>query len=360
MTFNSGETEKTFEVMAVDDEIDDDDESITLTFGTLPDGVEAGSPATATVALADNDVPVVTVSFDQVTYETTEGGSAAMVIVTLNTYPERTVAIPLIVMPENGATEDDYSGVPQSITFTGGETRKTFEVMAVDDEIDDDDESIKLSFGTLPHRVNPGSSATVALADNDDPVVTVSFGQARYRAAEGGRAATVRVSLSADPERTVTIPLTATPANRATDADYSGVPQSITFTSGETNKTFEITATDDDIDDDDESIALSFGTLSDRVEAGSPATTTVALIDNDDPIVAVSFDQSTYETTEGGSTAMVIVSLSADPERTVEIPLIAMPANGATDADYSGVPQSITFNIGETEKDHRHRRYYRR
>ena len=126
-------------------------------------------------------------------------------------------------------------------------TRKTFEIVAVDDEIDDDDESITLSFGTLSHRVNPGSLATVALADNDDPVVTVSFGQAHYRAAEGGRAATVRVSLSADPERTVTIPLTATPENGATDADYSGVPESITFTNGETEKTFEITATDDDI-----------------------------------------------------------------------------------------------------------------
>ena len=99
----------------------------------------------------------------------------------------------------------------------------------------------------------------------------------------------------------------------------------------------KITATDDTIDDDNETMTLTFGILPHRVNPGNLTTAMVSLIDNDDPIVAVSFDQSTYETTEGGSTAMVIVSLSADPERTVAIPLIATPANGATDADYSGV-----------------------
>ena len=102
------------------------------------------------------------------------------------------------------------------------------------------------------------------------------------------------------------------------------MPQSITFNSGETNKTFVITATDDSVDDDNESVTLTFGMLSDRVEAGNPATTTVALIDNDVPLVSVSFDQVTYEATEGGSAAMVIVTLSTYPERTVAIPLMVI------------------------------------
>ena len=352
ITFTSGETEKIFEVMAVDDEIDDDDETIELTFGTLPDDVEAGSLATATVSLADNDVSVVTVSFGQARYIAAEGGTAATIMVRLSADPQRTVAIPLMVTPANGATEADYSGVPERVIFDSGETEKTFAVVAVDDDIDDDDETVALSFGILPHRVNAGnlSTTTVSLADNDVPIVTVSFNQARYRAAEGGNTATVRVSLSADPKREVVIPLTVTPANGATQADYSGVPQSITFNSGETRKTFEITATDDSVDDDGETVALSFGALPDGVEAGSPATSTVSLVDNDVPVVSVSFGQARYRAAEGGSTAIVRVSLSADPEREVTIPLTAT-ANRATDADYSGVPQSVTFTSGETEKN---------
>ena len=123
------------------------------------------------------------------------------------------------------------------------------------------------------------------------------------------------------------------------------------FNNNQKKKTFEVVAVDDDIDDDDESIALSFGTLPHKVRTRRPSTTTVSLIDNDDPIVEVSFEQTSYETTEGGSTVLMVrVSLSADPERTVAIPLIATPENGATDADYSGVPEHVTFNRGETEK----------
>ena len=47
---------------------------------------------------------------------------------------------------------------------------------------------------------------------------------------------------------------------------------------------------------------------------------------------------------------MVTVNLSADPERTVVIPLTAMNhrQEGADAADYTGVPNEVTFNSGET------------
>ena len=70
--------------------------------------------------------------------------------------------------------------------------------------------------------------------------VTVSFGAAAYTAAEGG-SVTVTVELSADPERSVTIPLTVANQGRATSADYSGVPPNVAFTSGERSKTFTFT-----------------------------------------------------------------------------------------------------------------------
>ena len=54
---------------------------------------------------------------------------------------------------------------------------------------------------------------------------------------------TVTVTLSADPERTVTIPITKTDQDGASSADYSGVPASVTFNSGDTEKTFTFTAT---------------------------------------------------------------------------------------------------------------------
>ena len=84
-------------------------------------------------------------------------------------------------------------------------------------------------------------------------------------------------------------------------------------------------AIDDTVDDDDERVELSFdlATLQqtdERVLAGDTTDTVVAIIDDDDPIVRVSFAQSSYEVDEGG-TVTVTVKLDADPERTVVIPI---------------------------------------
>ena len=119
------------------------------------------------------------------------------------------------------------------------------------------------------------------------PAVTVSFGQSAYTVAEGS-SRTVTVELSADPERTVVIPIETTDQGGATAADYSGVPGSVTFTSGDTSRTFTFEATQDEVDDDDESVRLSFGaSLPADVTAGTPGTSIVTITDDDVPAVTV-------------------------------------------------------------------------
>ena len=116
--------------------------------------------------------------------------------------------------------------------------------------------------------------------------VTVSFGQAAYTATEGGAAAPVTVTLSADPVRAVTVALTAVGAGGATAGDWSLAPTSVAFSSGETSKTVTVTAVDDAVDDDGESVRLGFAGLPEGVSPGSRPTATVSLVDNDDPAVA--------------------------------------------------------------------------
>ena len=44
------------------------------------------------------------------------------------------------------------------------------------------------------------------------------------------------------------------------------------------------------------------------------------------------------------------VTLSADPEREVTVQLTHDPQGNTGSADYSGVPESLVFQIGDTEK----------
>ena len=83
---------------------------------------------------------------------------------------------------------------------------------------------------------------------------------------------------------------------------------------------------------------------------GTTDETTVTIGDDDDPRVTVGFGAYTYEIAEG-STRVFIVALNGDPERTISVPVvIAANQGGATSADYSGVPTSVTFNAGQTSR----------
>ena len=87
------------------------------------------------------------------------------------------------------------------MVFGPVETEKTITFTATQDTEDDDDESVKLAFGsTLPDRVSLGTNgeATIIIEDNDDPAVEVSFEENSYAVPEGG-ATTIVVTLSVNP-----------------------------------------------------------------------------------------------------------------------------------------------------------------
>ena len=206
--------------------------------------MSAGNTDEAVVTITDDDVPSVTANFEQATYTVAEGSSVT-VKVTLDADPERSVTIPLRTANQGGASDSDYSGVPASVTFNSGETEKTFIFRAVEDNLEDRGESVKLSFGILPDRVTAGTTdeATVNISNSiAQNSLTVTFDYSEQVLSEGGTA-TVKVRLSIAPGSDVTIPLTKTEQDGATSADYSGVPASVTFASEETEQSFDFMAT---------------------------------------------------------------------------------------------------------------------
>ena len=105
------------------------------------------------------------VSFGSGTYTAAEGDSVT-VTVNLSAAPTSAVTIPITADNQGGASNSDYS-VPTSVTFATTDTSKTFTFTATDDADNDRGESVLLSFGTLPVRVNAGTpiTSTVSIAD---------------------------------------------------------------------------------------------------------------------------------------------------------------------------------------------------
>ena len=365
VTFESGETRQTFSFTATDDAVDDDGEHVRLEFGSMPDlRVMPGNADTATVAIGDNDVPEVEVSFGAATYTASEGGTAA-VTVTLSEDPKRTLEIPITTTNQGETGDTDYS-VPSSVTFRSGETSRTLVFTAASDAVDDDGESVRLGFGTLPDRVTGGATQETTVSITEDSLLTVSFGATAYSAVEGGEAV-VTVRLSEDPKQTVTVPITVTNLGGAGASDYSGVPGSVTFNSGDTLQTFTISAKADHLVETGEELKLAFGPLPSGTVAASPAETTVSLSDSAQSQTVpptVHFGASSYRVTEGEAVEVevegeaveveaeveVTVTLSKAPGSDAVVPITTTHQGGAGDGDYSGVPDSVTFGPEETSK----------
>ena len=229
--------------------------------------MSAGNTDEAVVTITDDDVPSVEVSFEQGTY-TVDEGSSVTVTVTLSADPERTVTVPLTTIEQDGATVDDYSGVPPSVSFTSGQTEKSLTFTAVQDEDDENAEDVTLGFGALPDGVRARTpvQATVTIIDS----LRVSFGASRYEAHEGGTGAEVTVLLDSAVALETVIPITAAGMNGATDDDWTGVPEELVFASGEQSKTLTVMAYDDTVEDGGEAVELGFGTLPVGVVSTSP------------------------------------------------------------------------------------------
>ena len=263
----------------------------------------------------------MTVSFASATYSTSENETVS-VTVTLSAAPQRDLRIPFTTSFHGGATAADFDDPRTGVPIEDDEMEFTFNFHPVDDEVADHGESVRFSFGTLPPGVTAGgtTTTTITIIDND-PAVTVEFGSTTYSVGEG-EATSVTVTLSEDPKRPLTIPITSTAQGSTTADDYTFSHTEVTFASGQTSKTLSFSALQDTTADHGDSVKLAIGSdLPPGVTEGTDDETTVTIID-DDPAVTVSFGAATYSVDESG-TVDVTLTLSADPQRPLSIPVSA-------------------------------------
>ena len=154
-------------VLTVDDAVDEDDETFTVTVAAVTQGWDpaAGGDDTATVTITDDDTAGVTVT--PTSLSVAEDGSATYSVV-LDSQPTDDVFV-LPLSNDDGATHDSLPLVfspenwytPQTITVSGA------------DDADANDESVGITHEASSgdpryHRV-PVSSVSVTVTDDDSP-----------------------------------------------------------------------------------------------------------------------------------------------------------------------------------------------
>ena len=379
--FPAGEAGRTqtVKVTIPPDALDNDDEYLTLSIGDGSlvtgndigsDGVKVGGNATTQVDIRDDDWPHVEVWFDAASHSVGEGESIE-ITASLSAPPERPVAIEFRGVFNGGISFGDYD-VGSTIAFGAGDTSGSATFTATQDTIDDDGESVTLRFvnADLPERITRREGqheTTVAINDDDVPWVEVSFEHNSYLVAES-LSESIRVTLSADPERIVVIPLTITDQGGAvsgtsTTGDYyPALPTSLTFQSGVTEQTIPFTARHDGDDDDNESVKIEIGDLAglERVTRGSHGVTTIQIVDDVDdvPIVAVTFGDAISTVREGAALTLTLSLVDPDnptqpkdAKRPLTIPVRFTPIGGdPADQDDVAAISPVTFQSGQTSR----------
>ena len=244
-------------------------------------GVDNGNQAAAPFIIET----VIEVSYAAASYTAPEGGDAVTVTVKLSRAGGPELAIPIgVTRPETtevgdyrveGLEEWDAQAGTGTLTFPVDETERTWRI-ATNHDGDEDDETVELGFRELPETVLAGepSVAIVTLVDKGLLELTVSFGQAAYVMIEGQKGE-IEVTVSPPADRRVEVPLVVASRGGATDEDYTGIPASVVFEVGESQRTISVEVLMDDVDDPGEGIVLSLGGLAQAVSAGDPFPTQV-------------------------------------------------------------------------------------
>ena len=233
-----------------------------------------------TITVVEKDTPTLVVSDAQAS----EADGTVDFEVTLSTASSNQVTVAYATSDGTATAGSDYSSTNGTLTFpVESSASQTISVPVTDDSVHEaETETLTLMLSGATNASLAGGAATLTatgtITDDDDPQVTVSFEQSTYTVDEG-ETVSVTVTLDKDPERTVSIPLTTTDQGGAAGSDYSGVPASLIFNSGDTAKSISFSATADDVNDDGESVQLG---LRDAIPGGVSAggTSDAATVDH--------------------------------------------------------------------------------
>ena len=327
--FAADATEAILTFAATDDSIDEDDEYVKLEPDLrLPAGVGLGDNFFTIVTIIDP--PQVSVSFEQATYTVSEGSSET-IKVKLDKDPERTVTIPINKANQGGATNSDYSS-PADVTFNSGDTEKTFSFAAATDSDNDDGESVKLTFGTLPTGVTAGITTETVVSIT---AAGVSISESSLTIAEGNTD-TYTVALNSQPMGDVTVTI----AGAGTDLSLDNTTLTFTTTTWASAQTVTVTAVDDEIDDDGETVTLTHTVASaddSDYQGISARSVAVSITDNDGTGVTVSRTALTVtEEDTTGDTYTVV--LNTQPTASVTVTVA-----GHAGSDVTPTPATLTF-----------------
>ncbi|MFM6345350.1 MAG: Calx-beta domain-containing protein, partial [Dolichospermum sp.] len=288
VTFLAGSATAVVNLNVIDDTLVEGTETAILNVAAGA-GYTVGAAASATVNIADNDLPAITVvATDAVAGEPTNNGQYTLTR-TGDTTSALTVNIAMNGTATNGA---DYTTIPTTVTFLAGSATAVVNLNVIDDTLVEGNETAILNVAAgAGYTVGAAASATVNIADNDLPAITVAATDADAgEPANNGQYTLTRTGSTAS-ALTVNIAMSGTATN---GADYTTISTPVNFAAGSATALVNLNVIDDTLVEGTETAILTVlaGT---GYTVGAAASATVNIADNDGgtlPVVSLASNYS--------------------------------------------------------------------
>ena len=364
LSFTANATESTgiVTITANDNSVDAPDKTITVK-GELSSGAELRAPEDVTLTITDDDAePELSLSVSPATIAE-DGGAATITVSTTGTATfaqNQTISLTFAGTATKG---DDYIVSSETLTLSSGERSVTSTVTAIDDSVDESDETVLV---TATHDgATVGAQQQVTIADTLAAVLGTHSPSVKE-----GDDATFVVDLSggtstADVEVNYALDTSSTASS---GTDYTAPSGKLTLAGGESSGTITITTLTDQVLDPGETliVKLASATTDTRTVTVDDTAKKTATIQEEDTRtvsvgpVLVADDAGTQDVDESddksaveeGETASFVVTLSGEVSGTVSVPYTTAngTAESGTGKDYTTASGTLEFTTGQTSK----------
>ena len=259
LTFAPGETSKTFTVQTAGDDVDEPDETFTVSLSNAAAATILTGSATTT--LQDDDAnPVASLGPDKQVAEGTGSGTTVVSFTITLDHPASTNRRVGYFTADGSATQPaDYTKTQGSVVFTPGQTSKTVSVPVKRDALDEVNEAF--TFGLLPAPFSTtgiGDDAATGTIVDDDGAPSISLRDATVAEGNSGtRNLAFGVRLNKASGKTITVRFTTADGSARAPGDYVAQSGTVTFAPGETAKTVNIVVKGDRVKEANETMFLS-------------------------------------------------------------------------------------------------------
>ena len=351
LSFAQGEASKTFSVQTTQDTLFESNETFTASLSAATGGaIISGVTGSATGTLNNDDAAPV---FAIASSSTTEGGAITFTVTrTGDAQATQSVIVATSIdATDNVISASDFTTKTETLSFTQGETTKTFSVQTTQDALFETNETFTatLSAPSNGATISTTNGTATGTINNDDPAPI--FAIALASATEGGLVNfTVTRTGDVQAAQSVAVATSIGATDTASINDFPANSQTISFAQGETTKNFTVQTTQDVVFEGNETFTTSLSAATGGAIISGVNGTATGTINNDDP--APVFAIASASATEGNAIAFTITR-TGDAQATQSVTVST--SIGATDnvisaSDFTAKTETLSFAQGETTK----------